>query len=60
VVDALGRLVVEGRENVLSAGFKLIELESSLWATGAYSVRIQWQGSISNEERLLRFVKLNR
>ncbi|MFM8513954.1 MAG: T9SS type A sorting domain-containing protein, partial [Bacteroidota bacterium] len=60
VVDALGRLVVEGRENVLSAGFKLIELESSLWATGAYSVRIQWQGPRNTEDRLLRFVKLNR
>jgi hypothetical protein len=60
VVDALGRLVVEGRENVLSAGFKLIELGSSLWATGAYSVRIQWQGSRNTEDRLLRFVKLNR
>jgi hypothetical protein len=60
VVDALGRLVVEGREFVSASGFKGIELESSSWSAGTYSVRIQWQGARTTEDRLLRFVKLNR
>jgi hypothetical protein len=60
VVDALGRLVVEGREIVAAYGFKGIELESSAWSAGTYSVRIQWQGPRNTEDRLLRFVKLNR
>jgi hypothetical protein len=59
VVDALGRLVVEGREFVSASGYKGIELESSSWSAGTYSVRIQWQGLRNTEDRLLRFVKLN-
>jgi len=60
VVDALGRLVVEGRELVSASGYKGIELESDTWSAGTYSVRIQWQGPRNTEDRLLRFVKLNR
>jgi hypothetical protein len=60
VVDALGRLVVEGREIVAASGFKGIDLESASWSAGTYSVRIQWQGPRNTEDRLLRFVKLNR
>jgi hypothetical protein len=60
VVDALGRLVVEGRELVSASGFKGIDLESTSWSAGTYSVRIQWQGARTTEDRLLRFVKLNR
>jgi hypothetical protein len=59
VVDALGRLVVEGREFVSASGFKGIDLESASWSAGTYSVRIQWQGARTTEDRLLRFVKLN-
>jgi len=60
VVDALGRLVVQGRELVSASGYKGIELESDTWSAGTYSVRIQWQGPRNTEDRLLRFVKLNR
>jgi hypothetical protein len=60
VVDALGRLVVQGREFVSASGYKGIELESDTWSSGTYSVRIQWQGPRNTEDRLLRFVKLNR
>ena len=59
VVDALGRLVVEGRETIAASGFKGIDLESTSWSAGTYSVRIQWQGARTTEERFLRFVKLN-
>ena len=60
VVDALGRLVVEGREFVSASGYKGIELESTSWSAGTYSIRIQWLGLRNTEDRLLRFVKLNR
>jgi hypothetical protein len=59
VLDALGRLVVEGREFVSASGFKGIDLESASWSAGTYSIRIQWQGARTTEDRLLRFVKLN-
>lgn len=60
VVDALGREVAQGREETTMAGFYRVELMSSLWSTGTYSVRVRWQGMESAEVRTLRLMKLNR
>ena len=59
-MDALGREVAHGREEATTAGSYKVELMSSLWSTGTYSVRVRWQGKESTEVCTLRLMKLNR
>jgi hypothetical protein len=60
VVDALGRVVTQGREETSTAGLRRVELMSSHWSAGTYSVRLRWQGTESTDARTLRLVKLHR
>jgi hypothetical protein len=60
VVDALGRVVTQGREEASTAGLKRVELMSSQWSAGTYSVRLRWQGTETTDVRTLRLVKLHR
>jgi hypothetical protein len=60
VVDAMGRVVTTGRAESNTAGFHKVELMSSEWSSGTYSVRLRWQGTQSTGVRTLRLVKLNR
>jgi len=60
VVDALGRVVTQGREETSTAGLKRVELMSSQWSAGTYSVRLRWQGTETTDVRTLRLVKLHR
>jgi hypothetical protein len=57
-LDATGRQVTLGREEVSNSGFKKVELMSSAWAAGTYSVCLRWQGKHSTEFRTIRLVKI--
>jgi hypothetical protein len=60
VVDAVGRVVSQGREETSTAGLRRVELMSSQWSAGTYSVRLRWQGIESTDVRTLRLVKIHR
>jgi hypothetical protein len=60
VVDAMGRVVTQGREETSTAGLRRVELMSPHWSAGTYSVRLRWQGTESTDARTLRLVKLHR
>ena len=57
VVDALGREVHRGDQVYTTAGYYEVLLPSQTWASGTYSVSLQWQGRTSTEQRMLRLVK---
>jgi hypothetical protein len=57
VVDALGREVHRGEQVYTTAGYYEVLLPSQTWASGTYSVSLQWQGRTSTEQRMLRLVK---
>jgi len=53
-------VVTQGREETSTAGLKRVELMSSQWSAGTYSVRLRWQGTETTDVRTLRLVKLHR
>jgi hypothetical protein len=57
VMDALGREVFVQEQDYPHSGYYELSLPSEAWASGTYSVSLQWQGRTSNEQRLLRLVK---
>ncbi len=57
VMDALGREVFVQDQDYPHSGYYELPLPSEAWASGTYSVSLQWQGRTSTEQRLLRLVK---
>jgi hypothetical protein len=53
----LGREVHRGEQVYTTAGYYEVLLPSQNWASGTYSVSLQWQGRTSTEQRMLRLVK---